>query len=160
MLFREIDKGDHLFVSILLQTAYERPEEARLVEELRASGEMALELVAEDRGQVMGHIAFVSLVEPARWWALAPVTVVSEHRNKGIGGELIRQGLDHARRGKTEAVVVVGDPRYYRRFGFSTKAAEQLNTVYPKDFTSLFPVTPGLTGAGEQLIYPRAFQKL
>lgn len=158
--FREVAKSDHLMISILLETASERPEEARMVEALRRSGEMALEFVAERDGEVIGHIAFARLVRPQDWWALAFVSVSQDLQSRGIGSEIIRFGLDQCRQQKAKAVVVVGDPLFYKRFGFSKKAAAALTTPLTPELTQLYPIAPGTGGAAERLIYPDAFALL
>lgn len=160
MELREIEAKDHIFVSILLQTAFERPEESRLVEALRAEGDIALELVAEEDGQVMGHIAFARLVAPEGWWTLSPVCVMQSRQGRGVGGEIIRRGLDLCRQRHAKAVVVVGGSSYYSRFGFSLKAAENLSTPYAREYTLLYPIAPGTGGARERLIYPEPFAGL
>lgn len=160
MKLREVEERDHMFVSILLQTAFERPEESRLVEALRDAGDLALELVAEEDGQVMGHIAFARLVAPEGWWALSPVCVMQSRQGRGVGGEIIRHGLDLCRQRHAKAVVVVGGSAYYGRFGFSLQAAEHLTTPYAPEYTLLYPIAPGTAGARERLVYPEPFEAL
>ncbi|MBC7139110.1 MAG: N-acetyltransferase [Defluviimonas sp.] len=160
MELREVEGRDHMFVSILLQTAFERPQEARLVEALRAGDDLALELVAEQDGQLMGHIAFARLTAPEGWWALSPVCVMQSRQGRGLGGEIIRYGLDMCRQRHARAVVVVGGSSYYSRFGFSLKAAENLTTPYAREYTLLYPIAPGTAGASERLIYPAPFAGL
>lgn len=162
MKLREVTDEDHLFVSVLLRTAFGGPAEERLVERLRAEGDMALELVAEDddTGEIVGHISFARMTAPEGWWALAPVSVTSTRQNQGIGSEIIRYGLDQCRQRHATAVVVVGAPRYYRRFGFSLKAAEQLESPYPKEFTMLYPIAPHVGTEPALLVYPAAFTEV
>src|SRR5512134_1693331 len=73
--------------------------------------------------QVVGHILFtpVSLEPPVpvRIAGLAPMAVRPEHQRSGIGGQLIRAGLDACRGNGYSAVVVLGHPEYYPRFGFA-----------------------------------------
>lgn len=135
MHLREVRPADHMFISILVATAFERPDEARLVETLRRDGDMALELVAEEEGTILGHIAFARMVLPAGWWAMAPVSVIQSRQGQGIGSEMIREGLDLCRQHHAQAVVVLGAPDYYGRFGFTRAAAHNLTTPFAPEFT-------------------------
>jgi len=163
MQLRQATEQDRLAISILLDTAFEGPAENRLVAALRESGDMALELVAED-GEgpegIWGYVAFAELRSPPGWWSLSPVAVLPERQRKGLGGALIREGLDRARRAGAQAVAVLGDPDYYRRFGFSSRAAEKLRTPYSVAHTLLYPIAPGQGGREAILVYPEAFRSL
>jgi len=104
------------------ELAFGRPQEARLVDALRASAD-ALSLVATVDGRVVGHILFtpVGIVPPPgdiRVAGLAPMAVRPECQRSGVGGRLVRAGLAECRRRGFGAVVVVGHPEYYPRFGF------------------------------------------
>ncbi|MGI3168831.1 GNAT family N-acetyltransferase [Pseudooceanicola sp. C21-150M6] len=157
MELREIGPEDMLRVSVLLHTAFGGAYEARLVEALRESNDMALELVAEDGERLLGYIAFSSLVLPENWWAMAPVAVSPARQRKGVGSELIRYGLDHARRAGAKAVVVLGDTSYYRRFGFTLKAAENLTTKISDNNTMVYPIAANTAGTRSPLTYPKPF---
>lgn len=94
--------------------------EARLVDALRAAGLLCVSLVAVEQDEVVGHVAFtpVSVLGATDGVGLAPVAVLPAYRRRGIGGQLIREGLVVCERSSYGFVVVLGDPRYYRRFGF------------------------------------------
>jgi putative acetyltransferase len=101
--------------------AFGSPVEGRIVESLRAAPD-CISLVAIKNDLVVGHILFtpVSLTPPAglRVAGLGPMSVLPEHQRAGIGGQLIRAGLEACREHGYSAVVVVGHPEYYPRFGF------------------------------------------
>jgi putative acetyltransferase len=82
--------------------------------------------VAEEAGQVIGHIVFspVTMVgrPELRLTGLAPMAVSSPHRNKGIGSALVRRGLHRCARLGFDAVVVLGHAAYDPRFGFQPAA--------------------------------------
>lgn len=95
--------------------------EPAIVDALRASGDLALSLVAEAEGAIVGHVAF----SPARlsgteqgWLALGPVSVLPERQGRGIGRALIEAGIAHWRGNGATGLVVLGDPALYARFGF------------------------------------------
>ena len=103
--------------------AFGRPNEADLVDALRANGRSILSLVAVDEanGRIAGHIMFSPMtVEPPaiRAAALGPVAVHPHVQNRGIGGDLIRAGIAEVRRLGWDAVFLVGHADYYPRFGF------------------------------------------
>ena len=159
MKLREVTPNDHLFVSILLQTAFDGPDQARLVERLRLDGDMAMELLAVDEqtGKAIGHMSFAKLHAPAGWWSLAPVAVVRDLQFSGIGTEIIRYGLDIARQAKAPAILATGAAKYFARFGFSAKAAEHLTSPRIRVPLLLYPIAQGTAGRAGAVIYPPAF---
>jgi len=94
--------------------------EPRIVDELRRAGALASSLVAVMGGQVVGHVAFSALVGTALhgWYALGPIAVESIYQRRGVGAELIEAGLRDLRSRGARGCALVGDHRYYRRFGF------------------------------------------
>ncbi|MGD8396557.1 MAG: N-acetyltransferase [Candidatus Eiseniibacteriota bacterium] len=101
-------------------TSFPSDDEARLVDALRAAGRLELSLVAELDGAVVGHVAFspVTLAGTDDGTGLAPVAVLPAHRRRGVAAELIRAGLRACEEARCGFVVLLGDPGYYRRFGF------------------------------------------
>ena len=129
--------------------------EARLVDLLRAAGHLSVSLVAEAGGEVVGHVAFspVTAGAGAAGAGLGPVAVVESHRRQGIAAELIRAGLETCRRLGFEWAVVLGDPKYYSRFGFGPASDSGLRDEY--DGGSAFQameLTPGALPAGAGLV--------
>jgi putative acetyltransferase len=145
---------DREAVAHLLTRCYGTPREAQLLELLRDAGDMRLELVWTQGTRIEGHIGFLRHESPAGWWALVLLAVHPRHRRRGRAGELLRQGLDLARQNRARAVTVVGDPAWFRRFGFSRKAAAQLTTPFDPARTLLYPIRPGMAGVSADLTYP------
>jgi len=148
----------------VVTAAFGRPDEARLVEALRAEDAAALELVATEDGVPVGHALFSRCaVEPAttRVAALAPVAVSPTRQNAGIGSALIREGLARCKAAGFDAVVLLGDPAYYRRFGFTRGAARAFDCVYSGPAFQALELRQGaLSGGPWRLSYPRAFEVL
>lgn len=96
--------------------------EPRIVQDLRRAGALTLSLVAEAEGAVRGHIAFspvaISDGTPG-WYGLGPVAVAPEFQGCGIGATLVEAGLAALRAIEAKGCVVLGDPAYYGRFGFT-----------------------------------------
>ena len=96
--------------------------EVGIVERLRAAGALAVSLVAEEEGRIIGHVAFspVTIADSTPdWFGLGPVSVLPERQRSGIGGALIRAGLEQLQQAGAAGCVVLGDPAYYSRFGYA-----------------------------------------
>ncbi len=106
-------------ISELLLSAFPTALEARLVRKLRRDSDLVLSLVAVDGSDVIGHAGFSRLLSPNASLALAPVAVTAGRRCQGIAFALVVDGLERARAAGWQAVIVLGDPDYYQRFGFS-----------------------------------------
>ncbi len=131
MLIRTERAMDIPEIHAINRVAFDSATEANLVDVLRSGAENVLSLVAEEEGQIVGHILFspvqltgaVDIVA----MALAPIAVTPERQRAGIGSALVRAGLRECRRMGIEAVFVIGHPTYYPRFGF--KSASSLGFV-------------------------------
>lgn len=140
--------------------AFARSAEADLVERLRAAGRAAVSLVAVAGGAVAGHILFSPVTldpmpaAPPRWLGLAPMAVHPSWQRRGIGSALVRAGLAAAHRGGAAAVVVLGHPGYYPRFGFVPASRAGLGSIYPvPDDTFLaLELVPGGFGGHRGLV--------
>lgn len=131
------------------EQAFGGPLEARLVDALRDSPE-ALSLVATVDERVVGHILFTPVtIDPPiagrRIAGLAPMAVRPEVQRSGIGRALVRVGLEECRRGEYAAVVVVGHPGYYPRFGFVPGHTMNLDCEFPvpADVFMVLELEPG-----------------
>lgn len=148
-------------------SAFETPAEASLVDALREQAQPLVSLVAEDDGAIVGHILFspVSLSgHPAlRIMGLGPMAVAPEHQRKGIGSALVRAGLERCKQRDFGAVVVLGHPAYYPRFGFSSSARFGLGCEYdvPEEVFMVVELQPGfLRGASGKVMYHAAFSNV
>lgn len=163
---RDATPGDRAAIRAIQEAAFGRPDEATLVETLQSQGAALLSLVAECEGRPAGHVLF------SRMWidapidasksidavALAPVAVSPEWQRRGIGAELILTGLDRLRAAGESIVLVLGDPEYYTRFGFSSEAARQLASPFPPEHFMAMELKPGaLSGVAGRVRYARAF---
>jgi predicted N-acetyltransferase YhbS len=108
-------------------TTHSDGDEPHIVNRLRANGELALSLVAEDGARIVGHIAFSPVtIKPVAitdktsgWFGLGPVSVWPELQHRGIGSALIRRGVADLRIAGARGIVLLGNPDYYRGFGFT-----------------------------------------
>lgn len=152
--------ADHRAVAALLEEAFPGPDEARLVERLRADGDMMIALVAEAAGEIVGHVAFSRMSAPFRALGLAPVAVRADRRRQGIADRLIRAGIDLARAGGWQALFVLGEPGYYDRFGFSASTAARYDCVYAGPYLMALPLAPDLPARDGAISYAPAFGAL
>jgi len=136
--------------------------EVALIARLRADGDVAVELVAEANGEIVGHVMFSRLtVQPAtlKVAALAPVSTRIDRQKSGIGSALIREGLMRCKLQGFDAVTVLGDPAYYQRFGFAPEPARVFDCAYAGSPFQAMEVREGaLRGGRWKLTYPRAFE--
>jgi putative acetyltransferase len=160
---REEIQRDRDAVFEVNRAAFEREDEARMVDALRDSGAAIVSLVAVDGGRVAGHILFTSLPietpdRTIRGAALAPVAVLPGRQREGIGSMLIRRGLEQCRARNVVAAAVLGHMNYYPRFGFSPALARNLLSPFSGDEFMAIELTPGvLGGASGRVRYARAF---
>jgi putative acetyltransferase len=116
------------------ETAFGSLLEAELVDNLQAEGDAVRSLVAWCEGEVVGHVMFSRLraleSRGLRATALAPLGVLPKQQRRGFGTALVRDGLERLKREGEDLVLVVGDPNYYGRFGFTAKAAKAFQTPY------------------------------
>lgn len=92
-----------------------------IINALRQAGKLSLSLVAACQGSLIGHVALspVSISDgtPA-WFGLGPISVLPQHQGRGVGSRLMREALRLLREQGAAGCVLLGEPRYYGRFGF------------------------------------------
>jgi putative acetyltransferase len=124
--------ADRPAIAEVVEAAFGRPDEAELVARLRADEDVLFELVAEEDGRIEGHILFSRLwADRAELYgALAPLAVRPSRHRQGLGGKLVRSGVDCAREFGCHGLLVLGDPAYYGRFGFTANAASEVSAPF------------------------------
>jgi putative acetyltransferase len=118
----------------LVARAFESNAEADLVDALRKSGCDFLSLVAIDGTTIIGHILFTPVIlegdAELKMLGLAPLSVLPESQGTGVGTLLTKKGLIECKNLGVDAVVVLGAPEYYGRFGFTPAANFGIKSVY------------------------------
>ena len=158
MRIRRETADDREAIHALVAEAFARRDEADLVDALRDAGDLALSLVAEDEGCLVGHVALSRLKSPERALALAPVAVCASKQRRGIGSALIRAALERAK-ALGSIVFVVGAPDYYTRFGFSAETAAPFPCPYAGPHFMALPLT-GAPPPPAPVVYAPAFGQL
>jgi len=157
------DADERSAIRSINEAAFGSQEEADLVDRLSTDGVVIVSLVAEVLEEIVGHILFSRMsIETAGGSvsaaALAPMAVLPEHQRRGIGGRLIRHGLNWLRGHGEQIVIVVGHPNYYPRFGFSSEKARSLESPFNQAAFMAMELSPGaLDGVRGTVRYPAAF---
>lgn len=108
-------------ISAFLNAPHSSHTEQFIVNALRNTGQLAVSLVADAEGAVVGHAAIspVSISDGAHgWFGLGPISVMPEHQARGVGSRLVREALRIVRERGAAGCVVLGEATYYSRFGF------------------------------------------
>lgn len=164
MIIRPEKPADTAAISEVVTAAFGRRQEADLVTRLRNNGDLVLSLVAENDGAIVGHVAF------SRLWierdgarvpgiSLAPVSVLPAQQRKGTARALIGAGHLRLKSLGEMIVFVLGDPDYYKRFGFSHEMAQAFDSIYQGDDLQALRLSPDAPAAGE-VIYAAPFAEL
>lgn len=157
-------KQDHSLIYNVNLQAFGQEEEPRLVDAIRESPSFIpeLSLVAVIDDHIVGHIMFSDISIRAEEGdvpalALAPVAVLPQHQNQGIGSKLMERGLQESARLGHEIVIVIGHPEYYPRFGFKPARAQGLEAPFEvpdEAFMVLELVPDALSGISGMVKYP------
>ncbi len=111
------------------RAAFATDAEARLVDMLREDGDLYFSQVAEEDGAIIGHIALSPMDvtandQPIKALGLGPVAVTPKRQHDGIGSQLVRAAINWAKTQDWQLIILLGNPHYYSRFGFSVADAE------------------------------------
>ncbi|OKH31875.1 GNAT family N-acetyltransferase [[Phormidium ambiguum] IAM M-71] len=114
-----------------------------IIHALRAAGALTISLVAEIDRKIVGHIAFspVTISDGTTgWYGLGPISVLPDYQKQGIGKSLINEGLSLLKKMGAQGCALVGDPNYYKRFGFKNYP-ELIHEGIPQEFFLILPFT-------------------
>lgn len=154
--------ADYAAIAAVVDAAFDSSNhgEAAIVAGVRAEGRVLVELVAELDGEIVGHVLFSRMrCDPDRFFAgLGPLAVAPAHQSTGIGSQLARAGIEACRALDAEAIVVLGHPPYYPRFGFSAEAAQKIASPFAgRPAFMAMALKPGALDAPIKVDYPAAF---
>ena len=154
---------DRAAIYAVLLAAFGRPEEAKLVDALRDGGHFdpRLSLVCQRGGQIVGHILLSRItIGPTPALALAPLAVTPTYQRHGYGSALVEAGLQAAQELAHRAVVVLGHPDFYPRFGFVPATDRGITAPFdvPREAFLVRELLPGaLEGISGVVTYPAPF---
>jgi len=121
-----------------------------------------VELVEAEGLGLSAHILYSRLLieragETLEAAALAPVSVLPGFQRKGLGKALIEAGNARCAALGLPAIIVLGSPDYYPRFGFSPAAAESLHAPFSGAHFMALELRPGALAGGGRVRYAKAF---
>lgn len=169
---RQETKKDHQTTEDIVKKAFADAEysdhkEQFLVNKLRRSKVFVpeLSLVSETDGKTVGHIMLTLLIvendeREYESLALAPVSVLPEYQNKGIGSRMINEGLRIAKEMGFKSVIVLGHKEYYPRFGFRPASRWDIKAPFDvpdESFMALELETGSLAEVTGTVVYPHEF---
>lgn len=167
MQVRTESASDRDAVYALNAAAFETPSEADLVDALRERAQPIVSLVAEDNGEVVGQIMFSPVwlagSPDLKMMGLGPLAVTPKLQGRGVGAALVRAGLGRCRQLGFAAVIVMGHPGYYPRFGFLPSSRFGIDSEYdvPDEVFMAMELQPGtLSGRTGTVKYHAAFSDL
>jgi putative acetyltransferase len=159
-MIRHARPADHSAIRAVVEAAFGQADEADLVERLRSGGDVMFELVDEEAGEIVGHILYSRLWADSvhLYAALAPLAVRPDRQRSGVGKRLTSASIETAKDFGAHAVIVLGHPEYYPKFGFSTEAAAGVKSPYSGSpaFMAL-ALEDGALEAPLLVAYPDAF---
>ena len=145
MIIRKETQADIEVITEITKLAFEnhpysRNTEQFIINALRAANALTISLVAEIDGKLVGHIAFspVTFSDGSKnWYGLGPISIRPACQKQGIGTKLVNEGLNLLKDLGAEGCVLVGDPKYYIRFGFKSPNELKHEGVPQENFLAL-----------------------
>ena len=117
----DIDAITKVTIAAFKNLAVSNQTEQYIINALRDADALTLSLVAEIDGRIVGHIAFSPVIisdGTKDWYGLGPISVLPEYQKQGIGKSLVNEGLSLLKKLGCQGCTLVGDPNYYKQFGF------------------------------------------
>lgn len=166
-IVRPAQLEDSVAILELVASAFGRADEARMVRQLKSYGAVAGEWVAEDDGEIVGHVllspVFIIGNDQLKGACLAPLSVADSHRRQGLGARLARAGVTALRISGFDFAVVLGDPDYYRPLGFDPVFGRRFETPWPEAGDAFMAVplsASGTAAAGGALVFADALKRI
>ncbi|MDB5471851.1 MAG: family N-acetyltransferase [Caulobacter sp.] len=159
MTIRAAGPADQAAIHAVVAAAFGQPDEADLVDALRADGDALLELVAVEAGAIVGHILFSPLAATngRRLAALAPLSVQPGRQKDGLGTALMEEGHRRLAAAGIETVIVLGHPAYYPRAGYSAELARTVTSPFRGPSFMALELVPGTLSEPLTIRYAKAF---
>ena len=160
LLFRRTGPADWRAAIAIHREAFGGELEARIAESLFLNGEAVISLLAVKDGEPVGHLALSPIRidgRPSSWLGMGPVAVRPAVQRQGIGTALIREALQMAEAERAGGVVVLGEPSFYGRFGFTPASQLGLACTYPAPADAFMALQLKAAPPAGVVHYARAF---
>jgi putative acetyltransferase len=138
----DIDSISEVTITAFQSLQISNHTEQFIISALRSANALTISLVAEVDGQVVGHIAFspVTISDGSLdWYGLGPISVLPKYQKQGIGKSLVNEGLSLLKTLGSKGCALVGDPVYYKRFGFRN-IPSLVHEGIPQEFFLVLPL--------------------
>ena len=138
--YGDVDAIDKITTAAFLNAPHTDHSEQYIVRELRNSNALSISLVAENQGEIVGHVAIspITISDGAKgWFGLGPISVSPNIQRSGIGSRLMQSVLEILKGSGASGCVLLGDPAYYCRFGFKPESCLVLPDVPPEYFQAI-----------------------
>jgi len=160
--------SDSEIINSIISCAFETDAEANLVERLRRTADPFWSIVAEVGGALVGHVLLTSVTledapDGMRLMGLAPLAVLPNHQKQGVGAALMEAAINKCRSEGVAAIVLLGNPAYYGRFGFVMSEGYGIKSIYdvPPEYFMILPLLEeGLHGVAGTVHYHSSFDGL
>ncbi|MEX2962245.1 GNAT family N-acetyltransferase [Microbulbifer sp. TYP-18] len=136
----DVQSIDQVIIAAFLEAPHTGHTEHFIVKALRESGALSISIVAEENGDIIGHLAIspVTISDGAdNWYGLGPISVLPDRQGRGIGSKLMNSAIRQLENIKAKGCVLLGEPNYYHRFGFKPREGLVLMGVPPEYFQAL-----------------------
>lgn len=144
----------------LVEHAFGQPDEAELVARLYGDGDASILLVARIDSELVGQVLLSPMQAPFRALGLAPLCVSPLVQRQGVGSALMRAAIAEARAQGWQGIFLLGDERYYSRFGFRADLAAGFDCVYAGPHFQLLPLESPLPATTGMVGYAPSFAGL
>lgn len=142
---RSAAEGDETAIASVTATAFlhaphSSHTEQFIVNALSRANALTVSLVALDDARIVGHVAVspVTVSDGANgWYGLGPISILPQYQGRRIGSQLMEASLQRLKELGAKGCVLLGDPGYYKRFGFKCESRLVLPDVPPEYFQAL-----------------------
>ena len=168
LIIRPEESRDYLPITEVNNLAFGRNNEAILIEKIRNSNKYIpkLSLVAELDNKTIGYIMFshIDLIgeKVTKVLSLAPIAILPQYQNRGMGSLLVEAGLKIAENTASPMVIVLGDCKFYSRFGFKPAIDYGIQSDFnvPDEAFMVRLLTKNNKNYSGKIKYPSAFNNV
>ena len=161
-MIRETQESDLEEIFNLIHSSFSNKAESDLVKQLISDGDVLINLVVESSDTIIGNVIVSQItMEPdigLFCGGVAPLSVLPDQQSSGVGSRLMEEAINESRKLGIDALFLLGDPNYYKRFGFTVS---KLKNDYSLEHFQELELTEGyLVNIKSKVTYENAFLNL
>ena len=161
-MIRETQESDLEEVFNLIHSSFSNKAESDLVKQLISDGDVLINLVVESSDTIIGNVVVSKItMEPDLGLfcgGVAPVSVLPDQQSSGVGSKLMTAAINESKKMGIDALFLLGDPNYYKRFGFVVSTLK--NDYSVENFQELELTEDCLVNIKSKVTYANAFLNL